>query len=397
MNQILTYLKALDFSDIETQIYLALLKKSPMTIKEIAQEIKIQRTRAYPYVSQLLEKGVIQSASASSKSFSASSVGQLQRLVEQKITHATHLQKTFPQIAQSIETNFLHKRENKNDLIDFTSDLVGEAFLILYEGRSVTLKHLIRLISINLSNLAVTSLSEAQSDKLQELTGLQNYLQGRIIACVGLPQTTISEMTKISAILFSLGKKNSRFSAYGNILLSDAYYIAGSYSNDKKRRKFYTSSLGYAKKAWDILTFEDPYKLLAMRNIAANAIYLENKLDFLYIKNLAEKVIEQLPSTLPNTVYALQLCGTLDRGSAYFKMFDHFTMSEKGKEHFSTTLQGYGSFEVSNIREQVETLSILERNEKKDITALATKGFILAEQDNLIRYKDYFTKILPTL
>ena len=46
----------LGFGDMETQIYLTLLKKSPLSITDIAREIKTYRNILYQVIPLLLEK-----------------------------------------------------------------------------------------------------------------------------------------------------------------------------------------------------------------------------------------------------------------------------------------------------------------------------------------------------
>lgn len=398
MEQVSNYLKELGFSEIEANIYIALLRESPMTIKEVSERIKIQRTRAYPYISQLLEKGVIYSSSDSRKSFSAASVEQLRQLVEQKITNATHLQKTFPHIANVIQlASTTLEPKNNDDLLKFTTDLIQEAFMVLYDGRCVPLQRLITLIEEYTSKFNIQTLTGAQMQKFYELKGLSIYLQGRLLGCISRPQNVLSQMNAYADELFSLSKiaNNNELTAYAYILLADAYYISGGYSMDESKKRFYVIAMKYARDALPLLGNKNQDRLFAMRIITASAISQRNKEEFNLLKNMGEKLL--LAQPFENRITALHLSGVLTRGNAFFKLENPLSLKEKAVTHFGTNLKGTGVFEVSDIRNELETLSLMKSKEKEYMKYLATKGNILAEQDNLIRYKDYFTKILPTL
>src|SRR5207248_2411729 len=59
MKKIIDYLKQLEFSEIEIRIYLILLKSSSLTVAELAEKSKLNRTALYGHLTELLEKGVI--------------------------------------------------------------------------------------------------------------------------------------------------------------------------------------------------------------------------------------------------------------------------------------------------------------------------------------------------
>jgi sugar-specific transcriptional regulator TrmB len=58
MKKILDYLERLGFSQVETKLYLTLLKHGPMTVSDMAKVVKINRTAAYTPINSLLEKGI---------------------------------------------------------------------------------------------------------------------------------------------------------------------------------------------------------------------------------------------------------------------------------------------------------------------------------------------------
>lgn len=286
---------------------------------------------------------------------------------------------------------------SNHDKIDVIDDLIREAFLVYYDGRCLPLKRLINITDTYIRQLSEKSLSEPQLQKLQELQGLHLYLSGRFIGCMGLTDSIIPEMRTVSNALFSLSDtaKISKLTAYANILLSDAYYIAGGYSTDENKKKFYQESIVYGKKSLPLLDDKDHNKVLALRNMAASAVYLGDERTFLSLKKTAEEIIERQP--LENRVYTLQFCATIATGDASFGIASPFKMKQKAITHFGASLKGHGAFEISDIRAELETLSIMGAKDKGYMQSLITKGSILAEQENMVRYENYFSKLESSL
>ncbi|GHO98373.1 hypothetical protein KSF_084210 [Reticulibacter mediterranei] len=313
---------------------------------------------------------------------------------EEKALLSEELQKDYVTKKGGTVQDFLSSAIN--DKLAMIENLVKETFFLLFTGKGAHLGHLLSLTDDYIQQLYTASLLDMQADKLQELHGLQLYLTGRYKACIGLPSTVIPEMSKVTQQIMAINKtvKDSKLEAYANVLLSDAYYIAGGYTADENKRAFYSQAIQYGKRAWSLLEDSNPFKLLALRDIAASTIYLGDELMFSALQKTANEILERQPSNTANHVYALQLCGTLDRGSAYFKFPVQLAMREKGRRHFGKGLNGFSSFEVSDIREMIETLSLLKSKDKAYMKSLATKGFILAEESNAVRYINYFNKVL---
>lgn len=397
MKKIVVYLQDLGFSEIEAKLYVTLLEKGPLSVKEITDHLGIQRTRAYPYVEHLVEKGVITASTDSRKKFSASSPEKLSMLVEQKVSAVNQLKNSFPEIIETIQTKFSLPTNNTNDLLDFINALVRESFLVLYDGRCVPLSRLIQLIEKYIHKVSLNSLSVIQKEKFYELKGLHLYLKGRLLGSTGQPETILAEMNMVTNALFSLSTQSNlpALSGYANILLADAYYIAGGYSKDQSKKEFYAKSIIYGQKALPLLHDKDQDKLFVMRITIASAINEGNKELFFSIKQTAEKMIQLQP--FDTHITALHLSGVIARGNAVFNQPSPFVLKEKAIKHFGVGLKGSGAFEISDIRSELETLSFMHSGEKDYMKTLATKGSILADQDNLIRYKNYFDKIMPSL
>lgn len=397
MKNIVAYLQDLGFSEIEAKLYVTLLEKGPLSVKEITDQLGIQRTRAYPYIEHLVEKGIIIASSESRKKFFASSPERLGQLVEQKVAAVTQLKNSFPEIMETIQTKFSIPTNNTNDLLDFINALVGESFFVLYDGRCVPLLRLIQLIDEYIHKVSITSLSLIQRQKFYELKGLHLYLKGRLLGSTGQSETILAEMNTITNELFSLSaeSKLSTLSAYANILFADAYYVSGGYSKDRSKKKLYAKSIAYGQKALPLLGDHDQNKLFVMRITLASAINEGNKELFFTIKKTAEKLIQE--QSFDNHITTIHLSGAIARGNVLFNQPSPFVLKEKTIKRFGVGLKGSGAFEISDIRTEVETLFLMGSTEKNYMKSLATKGSILADQDNLIRYKNYFDKIMPTL
>lgn len=106
MKQIFTYLSQLEFSPIESKLYLLLLKSGPLTVSELAQTAKINRTATYSYIASLLEKGVIAKVKGVSNKIIPNPPEHLQYLVEQRITSVMTLKETLPNVINMLNTSF---------------------------------------------------------------------------------------------------------------------------------------------------------------------------------------------------------------------------------------------------------------------------------------------------
>lgn len=135
MKKILDYLEQLDFSKNEAKIYLTLLESGPMTVSQLAQRIQFNRTATYPYISSLLEKGVIaEILQGPRKQLITTEPERLQYLIEKKQESINAIQTKFPDIITTIHTSFSKpKNEKKIETkyykgIDNVREIYAEAF-----------------------------------------------------------------------------------------------------------------------------------------------------------------------------------------------------------------------------------------------------------------------------
>lgn len=280
-----------------------------------------------------------------------------------------------------------------HDKLDIIDTLTHEAFATYYEGRCTLAKRLLMIIDDYIQQCPTNSLTPLQKHKLYELMGARLYLQGRIISFLSLEHTSIPGMISITDKLFFLGDtaKIEKLHGYAHILLSDAYYIAGGYSSTAEKRGFYAKSIEHAKKSITYFADQDRNRIAGLRNMAASSSYLGDELTFSAVKKTAEKMIDAQP--MENKVYMLHFCGTIATGGAYFKHSKPLALKEKGVKHFGKTLHGKGAFEISDTRAELEALVILRSQEKKYMKSLLIKGSLLAEHEQMDRYKTYFDKI----
>ncbi len=104
---IINYLKKLDLSETEAKLYLLLLPKGSMTVSELAQKAKINRTAAYGYVSTLLERGLISTSKGASKQITANPPEQLHYLVDEKLSEANMLKEQLFPIVTTLNESFM--------------------------------------------------------------------------------------------------------------------------------------------------------------------------------------------------------------------------------------------------------------------------------------------------
>lgn len=125
MKQIFNYLQQLNFSEIEAKLYILLLKSGPMTVADLAVTAKTNRTATYSHINSLLEKGVIAKVKGASNKISANPPEHLQHLVEQKLTSALTLKKTFPTVVNTLNLSFPQIRTMPSSEIKYYKGKTG--------------------------------------------------------------------------------------------------------------------------------------------------------------------------------------------------------------------------------------------------------------------------------
>lgn len=112
MRRLIEYLQRLDFSESEARIYIILLRKGPMTVSEIAEKSKLNRTAIYGYINNLLDKGILAKSKSGSNKVFANPPDHLQYLVEEKISHANLLKDQLFPIVTTLNSTYLRFTEN---------------------------------------------------------------------------------------------------------------------------------------------------------------------------------------------------------------------------------------------------------------------------------------------
>lgn len=114
MKQVIDYLEQLEFSKIEAELYISLLESGPMSVAELAEAVKINRTAAYAYINSLLNKGVVVKIKGKSNKIAANSPENLNYLVEQRLSIAKNLKEKLPPIISVLNASFPRLRANSD-------------------------------------------------------------------------------------------------------------------------------------------------------------------------------------------------------------------------------------------------------------------------------------------
>lgn len=121
-----TYLEQLGFSKTELKLYLALLKAGPMSVKELAEAAKINRTAMYSHINSLMEDGVILSIMIGSrKQLVALEPDRLKYLVDKKFEAVKTLQAQFPAFVTSLENAVSRPPQNMRVDVKYFKGLQG--------------------------------------------------------------------------------------------------------------------------------------------------------------------------------------------------------------------------------------------------------------------------------
>lgn len=118
MRQISDYLEQLGLSDIETKIYLSLLKSGPVSVRDVAKATGINRTTTYLHIDQLVEKGLIIKLVKGAQKLIAANQAQecLQELVNKKIAEAKLAQQELPKVLTAITNSIPNKSAENSEL-----------------------------------------------------------------------------------------------------------------------------------------------------------------------------------------------------------------------------------------------------------------------------------------
>lgn len=244
---------------------------------------------------------------------------------------------------------------------------------------------------------AYSSHSGNNTRAASEAIGLNMYLKGRAIANGELPSRVIGRIYPIFNKLLKLSKAtNSRLlHGYAYVLLCTAYYLAGGYSESSRKQRFYSTSIKLAKEAVSTLPPTDHEALFALRSMAASACYIHDQETMLYVLKTSRSIFPKQPKE--NYINTLLLSMTLSKGMAAFNMQRPFEIQEFALNHFKRSLSNTGVYEVSAIKEEVETLLILGTEDKYYIHEKLKEGLGLTGEYNFSRQKKYFNKLLRVL
>lgn len=245
--------------------------------------------------------------------------------------------------------------------------------------------------------LATVYAANGHANRVNELVGLNLYLKGRVIANGELPSRVVGRVRPIADQLIAMSRANDSPLLYGyaHVLLSTVYYIAGGYSGQASKRKYYKASIAAARRAIDSLPDDDHEALFALRSVAASASYIHDHGAVKYALDRTTKILPKQPRS--NYINSLHLSMTLGKSMAAANVASPFSIREHAINHFQKNLANTGVYEISGIKEEIDTLLILKAQDDGYIRQKLKEGLALAQEYSFTRQKKYFTKLLTTL
>lgn len=273
---------------------------------------------------------------------------------------------------------------------ELISELSRDAFDLFYQGHYGVLEHRYELIE---------QLMEGGEATLEpdSTTGLNLYLQGRIIANGELPNRVIPRLYPIYQRLVTLSRNlgNQLLYGYAQILLCNAFYLAGGYSEAANKQRYYLKAIMLAKKGIDNLPDDDNESLFALRSLTASACYIHDIDALDYAVRRTKRVLPQQPEE--NYINALLVSATIGRGAALLQDADPFAEQEESSARFQRSLTNTGVYEISAIKEEVEALLLLKTNDTGYVRERLKAGLTLAAAYKFPRQKKYFNQLLQSL
>lgn len=277
---------------------------------------------------------------------------------------------------------------------EIISELTANAFHMFYQGSYSALDKKSELVQHLSSMLA---LSHTTTPVIYESVGLNLYLKGRSLANGALPSQVIGSIYPLYSQLIKLSRQinSQRLYGYAHILLCNGYYLAGGYSNAAAKHKSYSHSIRHGKIALTYLAEDDHESLFALRCMASSASYINDQATTAHVVKRAKQVIPRQPKD--NFINSLHLSMSLSRCLAITGAANPFATQELASKYFRRSLANTGVYEVSGIKEEVDTLLLLRTQDTNYIQTKIKEGLNLAQQYNFRRQKKYFNKLLRSL
>ncbi|ALV21465.1 TrmB family transcriptional regulator [Carnobacterium antarcticum] len=153
MEHIITIMKDYQFSEYETLVYMALLKKSNQTGYETSKNSSVPRSKVYNILEILLKKGVIICSNTDPVRYKAKSVEELIDRLNKKVqSDFNEIKKSLGSIEKEEETDILWSLSEYNQVIEKSIQLIRHSQKDLY----------LQIWEEDLTEMMVTLLTEAE-------------------------------------------------------------------------------------------------------------------------------------------------------------------------------------------------------------------------------------------
>lgn len=273
---------------------------------------------------------------------------------------------------------------------EIVHELTSDAFVMFYHGEYDALDEKYVLVNELTSALSRDSQTE-------EALGRNLYLKGRTGLIDILPSRSLPYIRPIIKQLLRLSQSSHSqlLFGYAHALLSDAYYVAGGYSGSSTKYEFYKTSIRHAKIASDNLPSSDRECLSALRSMAAGACYTNDPDIAMYVLEKVRLIIPRQPES--NYASVLHLCATLGKALAASRAPDPFLAQKLAEHYFIHDQTHTGIYEISTIRENVETLLLLKSQDRNYLEQKLKRGIDLAVRHNFPRHKRHLSKLLRAI
>ncbi len=188
--------------------------------------------------------------------------------------------------------------------------------------------------------------------------------------------------------------KNTDLYVKAFIPLAFNYYAQAQHLGNSYSKKLYRRSIDLMQKALQYCRTNDVEKLICMRTIAVNCIYLSD-IDLFYQteKTIRRFILEN--EDMHQNSYIVWALDTIARGKAHFGDSSALAVLQENKQ-YEQALPWRDPFrETSMIRNEIEILTYLKTNSESNyIIKLSKKGYKIADENKIFRYKIFFEKYI---
>ena len=291
---------------------------------------------------------------------------------------------------------FIKENLSAVDVIELMDLFLADSWDFLNNGRFEAHRDFLEKICDYLEQQIKKTTKKFHKSYLMDQLAQSLYLYGRSLSPTIETGKVLKSLLGVGKKLYEISKltQNNRDLVYGDIIISDAFYVAAHY-NKTHCRKYYKASFNHAKRVINNSKAMSNEKLFALKTAAATTIYLRNKEDFIKISKIFKDSFYSIPRQFSIAGNYLSSC--LAKGNALFNIYNPLKIKEQAAEHFKNNLIGSHIFEVSGIKSELETFKILKTRDIDFLRKNTERAIRIAKEEGYFRHLNSINRLASSV